>query len=85
MVTVEEFSKDNNIAIDYSGKILGIVAFVDSDSVYGNTKVQWTVNTSSLEEWELPKYAIEHRYNYHSVSSWNRFKVISRKSDWVKA
>ena len=84
LVTVEEFSKDNNIAIDYSGKILGIVASVDSDSVYGNIKVQWTVNTSSLEEWELPKYAIEHRYN-HSVSSWNRFKVISRKSDWVKA
>ena len=84
LVTVEECTKDNNIAIDYSGKILGIVASVDSDSVYGNTKVQWTVNTSSLEEWELPKYAIEHRYN-HSVSSWNRFKVISRKSNWVKA
>ena len=83
MVTVVECTKDNNIAIDYSGKILGIVASVDSDSVYGDTKVQWTVNTSSLEEWELPKYAIEHRYA--SSLSYNRFKVVSRKVNWVKA
>ena len=83
LVTVVECTKENNITTDYSGKILGIVASVDTDSVYGNTKVQWTVNTSSLEEWELPKYAIEHRYA--SSLSYNRFKVISRKVNWVKA
>ena len=74
LVTVEECTKDNNIAIDYSGKILGIVTAVCSDA-YATTRVQWTANTSSLEEWELPKYAIEHRY-VHSLS-YNRFKVIS--------
>ena len=83
LVTVEECRKDNTIATDYSGAILGIVASIDDDT-YGSTKVQWTVNTSKLQDWELPKYTIERRYN-HSVSSWNRFKVISRKSDWVKA
>ena len=82
LVTVEECTKENNIAIDYSGKILGIVASVHSDA-YGTTRVQWTANTSSLEEWELPKYAVEHRYK-HSLS-WNRFKVVSRKVNWVKA
>ena len=81
LVTVEECTRENNIAIDYSGKILGIVASVGNDS-YGSINVQWTVNTSSLEEWELPKYAIEHRY-VHSLS-YNRFKVISRKVNWVK-
>ena len=82
LVTVEECTKENNIAIDYSGKILGIVASVHSDA-YGTTRVQWTANATSLEEWELPKYAVEHRYK-HSLS-WNRFKVISRKVNWVKA
>jgi hypothetical protein len=82
LVTVEECTKDNTIANDYSGKILGIVASVHSDA-YGTTRVQWTANTSSLEEWELPKYAVEHRYK-HSLS-WNRFKVVSRKVNWVKA
>jgi hypothetical protein len=82
LVTVEECTKDNNIAIDYSGKILGIVASVGNDT-YGSIKVQWTVNTSSLEEWELPKYTIERRFA-HSLS-WNRFKAISRKVNWVKA
>ena len=82
LVTVEECTKDNTIANDYSGKILGIVASVHSDA-YGTTRVQWTANASSLEEWELPKYAVEHRYK-HSLS-WNRFKVVSRKVNWVKA
>ncbi len=82
LVTVEECTKENNIAIDYSGKILGIVASVHSDA-YGTTRVQWTANTSSLEEWELPKYAVEHRYK-HSISC-DRFKVVSRKVNWVKA
>ena len=82
LVTVEECRKDNTIANDYSGAILGIVASVDNDT-YGSTKVQWTVNTSKLQDWELPKYSIERRFT-HSLS-YNRFKVISRKVNWVKA
>ena len=82
LVTVEECRKDNTIATDYSGAILGIVASIDNDA-YGSTKVQWTVNTSKLQDWELPMYTIERRFA-HSLS-YNRFKVISRKVDWVKA
>ena len=82
LVTVEECRKDNTIATDYSGAILGIVASIDNDA-YGSTKVQWTVNTSMLQDWELPMYSIERRFA-HSLS-YNRFKVISRKVDWVKA
>ena len=82
LVTVEECTKENKIATDYSGAILGIVASIDNDA-YGSTKVQWTVNTSMLQDWELPMYTIERRYA-HSLS-WYRFKAISRKSDWVKA
>ena len=82
LVTVEECTKENKIATDYSGAILGIVASIDNDA-YGSTKVQWTVNTSMLQDWELPMYTIERRYA-HSVS-YNRFKVISRKVNWVKA
>ena len=82
LVTVEECRKDNTIATDYSGAILGIVASIDNDA-YGSTKVQWTVNTSMLQDWELPMYSIERRFA-HSLS-YNRFKVISRKVEWVKA
>ena len=82
LVTVEECRKDNTIATDYSGAILGIVASIDNDA-YGSTKVQWTVNTSKLQDWELPKYSIERRFA-HSLS-YNRFKVVSRKVNWVKA
>ena len=82
LVTVEECTKENKIATDYSGAILGIVASIDNDA-YGSAKVQWTVNTSMLQDWELPMYTIERRFA-HSVS-YNRFKVISRKVNWVKA
>ena len=82
LVTVEECTKENKIATDYSGAILGIVASIDNDA-YGSTKVQWTVNTSMLQDWELPMYSIERRFA-HSLS-YNRFKVISRKVNWVKA
>ena len=82
LVTVEECRKDNTIATDYSGAILGIVASIDNDA-YGSNKVLWTVTTSMLQDWELPKYTIERRFA-HSLS-YNRFKVISRKVNWVKA
>ena len=83
LVTVEETNKENKVVTDYTGKILGIVVSDHTDS-YGNSNVvtQWTANTSSLEEWELPKRAVEHRYAYSG--NHRRFMVISRKVNWVK-
>jgi hypothetical protein len=83
LVTVEETNKDNEVTKDYTGTILGVVVSVNPDS-YGNALVstQWTANTSSLQEWQLPNNAVMHRYSYSGSST--RFKVISRKVNWVK-
>ena len=83
LVTVEETNKDNEVTKDYTGSILGVVVSVNEDS-YGNALVstQWTANTSSLQEWQLPNNAVMHRYAYSGSST--RFKVISRKVNWVK-
>ena len=83
LVTVEETNKDNEVTKDYTGTILGVVVSVNPDS-YGNALVsaQWTANTSSLQEWQLPNNAVIHRYAFTGSST--RFKVISRKVNWVK-
>ena len=83
LVTVEETNKDNEVTKDYTGSILGVVVSVNNDSL-GNSivKTQWTANTSSLHEWELPNHALERRYPYSGAH--RRFKVISRKVNWVK-
>lgn len=83
LVTVEETNKDNEVTKDYTGTILGVVVSVNPDS-YGNALVstQWTANTSALQEWQLPNNAVMHRYSYSGSST--RFKVISRKVNWVK-
>ena len=84
MVTVEEVIKDNEVVMDYTGSILGVVVSVNVGS-QGNSivKTQWTANTSSLHEWQLPNTALMSRYAYSG--SHMRFKVISRKVNWVKA
>ncbi len=84
LVTVQETNKDNEVTMDYTGSILGVVVSVNNDS-QGNSivKTQWTANTSSLHEWQLPTNAILSRYAYSG--SQTRFKVISRKVKWVKA
>ena len=83
LVTVEEANKDNEVTIDYTGSILGVVVSVSPDS-NGNAIVstQWTANTSALQEWQLPNNAVIHRYSFSGTST--RFKVISRKVNWVK-
>jgi len=83
LVTVEEVMKDNEVVTDYTGSILGVVVSVNKDT-YGNSnvKTQWTANTSSLHEWQLPNSALMSRYAYSG--SHTRFKVISRKVNWVK-
>ena len=83
LVTVEEVIKDNEVTMDYTGSILGVVVSVNVDAT-GNSivKTQWTANTSGLQEWQLPHQAIVSRYAYSGPQA--RFKVISRKVNWVK-
>ena len=76
LVSVEEIELDN-ITHDYTGSILGIVMKADQ---HGKVDVNWTANTSSLPEWDMPftdHYQGGQRRTY-------RFKVLSRKVEWVK-
>jgi len=84
LVTVEEINENNEVMMDYTHSILGVVVSVNPDS-YGNSivKTQWTANNSDLQEWELPTSSILHRYRLYPQPS-IRFKVISRKVNWVK-
>jgi hypothetical protein len=83
LVTVMETNEKNEVVTDYTGSILGVVVSVDKDT-YGNSnvKTQWTANTSSLHEWQLPNSALMGRYAYSGTQA--RFKVLSRKVNWVK-
>ena len=89
LVTVEETNENNEVTMDYTHSILGVVVSVNPDS-YGNStvKTQWTANTSALQEWQLPTKAILHRYSntkrHPQLRTSIRFKVISRKVNWVK-
>ena len=83
LVTVEETDENNEVRMDYKGEILGVVVSVSDDSFGGRiVKTQWTANTSALKDWQLPNNALIHRYSYSGTST--RFKVISRKVNWVK-
>ena len=83
LVTVEETNKDNEVTMDYTGSILGVVVSVSEDYAGGRiVKTQWTANTSALHELQLPNSALIHRYAYSGTQT--RFKVISRKVNWVK-
>ena len=76
LVTVEEIELDK-VTTDYTGKALGIVMKVDQ---YGKVDVNWTANTSGLEDWDMPftdHYMAGQRRTY-------RFKVLSRKTEWAK-
>jgi hypothetical protein len=87
LVTVEEINENNEVTKDYTHSILGVVVFVNPDP-RGNriVKTQWTANTSSLQEWQLPSTAVMPRYPYSNTTPYpfTRFKVISRKVNWVK-
>ena len=81
-MTVE---KHNNITGEilknFEGEILGIVTKVH-DEIRMPTIV-WTANTSTLEEYQLP-----YRIQYTVVPPedvQHRFKVLSRKVEWVIA
>ena len=77
LVSVEEIEFDK-ITHDYTGSILGVVMKTDD---FGAVEVNWTANTSSLPEWDMPftdHYKGGQRRTY-------RFKVLSRKCEWTKA
>ena len=76
LVTVEQITLQE-LTHDYTGSILGIVMNVDQ---FGKVNVNWTANTSNIHEWEMPftnHYIDDCRQTY-------RFKVLSRKAEWVK-
>jgi len=77
LVSVEEIELDK-VTHDYTGSILGIVMKTDQ---FGKTYVNWTANTSSLPEWDMPfanHYQGGQKRHY-------RFKVLSRKAEWAVA
>ena len=77
LVSVEEIEFDK-ITHDYTGSILGIVMKADD---FGAVEVNWTANTSSLPEWDMPftdHYKGGQRRTY-------RFKVLSRPVEWKTA
>ena len=77
LVSVEEIEFDK-ITHDYTGSILGVVMKTDD---FGAVEVNWTANTSSLPEWDMPftdHYKGGLRRHY-------RFKVLSRSVEWAEA
>jgi len=74
LVTVEEIQGEK-VTKNFTGKILGIVKSVKDNAV----DVDWTANTSSLEDWCLPRWktVVVPKNSMYQVDS--RFKVLSRE------
>ena len=75
LVTVEQMI-EGKISQDFTGSILGVVTNVEPG---GYVKTNWTANTSSLPEWELP-YDNKYSDRAHTVY---RFKVLSRPVEYA--
>jgi uncharacterized Zn finger protein (UPF0148 family) len=75
LVTIEEFVQ-GEVITDYTGRVLGIVQKVEGRSV----TTAWTANTGLVPEWLLP---VTNEYEADALKSY-RFKVLSRKCEWVK-
>ena len=73
LVTVEEMTGEK-VTKNFTGKILGIVKSVKDNAV----DVDWTANTSTLEEWCLPRWRIVHVPKNTMITDY-RFKVLSRE------
>jgi len=77
LVTVENIdTSSQKILQDYEGKILGMITKIDDN----NVTTLWTTNTSDLLV--LPKSNRIYRDRARSLP-WARFKVMSRKVEWV--
>jgi hypothetical protein len=73
LVTVEQIQGEK-VTENFTGKILGIVKSVKDNAV----DVDWTANTSTLEDWALPRWKtviVPHRTEMIDY----RFKVLSRE------
>jgi hypothetical protein len=81
LVTVEEITPNGKSAIDYNGKILGIVAKVHEDK-FRTVLVQWSSNKSALPHYSLP--TSRRSFGFNCSFRHTRLKVISRKVNWVK-
>jgi len=79
LVTVENIAiSSQKILHDYEGKILGMITKIDDDN---NVTTLWTTNATDLLG--LPKSNRIDRDRVLSLFSWSRFKVMSRKVEWV--
>ena len=79
LVTVENIAiSSQKILQDYEGKILGMITKIDDDN---NVTTLWTTNATDLLG--LPKSNRINRDRVQSLLSWSRFKVMSRKVEWV--
>ena len=76
LVTIEKY-EGTKLLQDLTGSILGIVQYV---SKLGSVKTVWTANSVDLPEWLLPTH---NAYVADAIPSY-RFKVLSRKVEWVK-
>ena len=76
LVTIEKH-EGTKLLQDLTGSILGIVQYV---SKLGSVKTVWTANSVDLPEWLLPTH---NGYVADAIPSY-RFKVLSRKVEWIK-
>jgi uncharacterized Zn finger protein (UPF0148 family) len=88
LVTVEEFMGDK-VTTDYTGSVLGIVQKVvpRKRAKRGQPSLQgaaittvWTANTALVPVWLLPQ---TNEYEANALKGY-RFKVLSRKVEWVE-
>ena len=75
LVTVKEIRGDK-VLKSYKGKILGIIMAVNAEAV----KVSWTSNTSSVDNFMLPRYRSYYYSKYQTAEM--IFEVLSRKVEW---
>ena len=73
LVTVEQIEGEK-VTENFTGKILGIVKSVKDNHV----DVDWTANTSTLEEWALPRWKTVVVPKHNMITDY-RFKVLSRE------
>ena len=77
LVTIQEILA-GKMTQDFTGSVLGIVQGVED---HGYVKVHWTANTTTLQEYMLPRS----NCYYMSDSLDYRFKVLSRKVEYAIA
>lgn len=81
LVTVERIDPPSQkILQDYEGKILGMVTKIDDDN---NVTTLWTTNTSDLLVLPKSNRILAWQSGVTVFYPWSRFKVMSRKVEWV--